>query len=99
MDAQAMTAFHLSAHDLAFAAAWLAAGLVIGAIHFLSLRWNVRMLAADRSMLLAAAVQFGRFVALGILLAVIARTFGAFPLLAGVAGIVTARTLIVRREA
>ena len=94
-----MTAFNVTAHYLPLAAGWLAAGTVIGAAHFLSLRWNLRMLAAGRSVLPAAAVQLARFAALGIALAVIVRTFGALPLLAATLGILAARTVIVRREA
>lgn len=94
-----MTAFCLSTHHLAFAAGWLATGTFIGAVHFLSLRWNLHMLAADRSLLPATAVQLARFAVLGIALAVIARTFGALPLLVATLGILAARTAIVRREA
>jgi F1F0 ATPase subunit 2 len=81
------------------AAAWLAAGTVIGAIHFVGLHRNVRILAAGRSLLPAAAVQFGRFAVMGVALAVIAHSFGALPLLAATAGILAARTVIVRWKA
>jgi hypothetical protein len=96
MDAKAMTVFHLSAHDLAFAAGWLAIGIVIGACHFLTLRWNVRMLTAGRSLLPVMAIQLGRFAAIGIALAVTAVYFGALPLLAATAGILAARTAVTR---
>jgi F1F0 ATPase subunit 2 len=98
MDAQAMIASHLTAHDVALAAGWLAAGAAIGAIHFTSLRWNVRMLAAGRSPLPAVAVQLARFAAFGVALAAIASYSGALPLLAATAGILAARTLIIRME-
>jgi N-ATPase, AtpR subunit len=91
-----MTAFYLSAHDLAFAAGWFAAGMVIGACHFLTLRWNVGMLAAGRSLLPVIAVQLGRFAATGAVLAVIAIYFGAIALLGATAGILAARTGLVR---
>ncbi len=94
-----MTAVHLNTYTLAVAAAWLAAGTVIGAIHFIGLRWNVRMLAVGCSLLPAAAVQFGRFAAMGVALAVIARSFGALPLLAVTAGILTARAVIIGSKA
>jgi len=94
-----MTAFHLNTHALAVAAAWLAAGAVIGSIHFFGLRWNVRMVAAGRSLLPPAAVQLGRFAVMGVALAVIARLFGALPLIAATAGILAARALIVRWKA
>ncbi len=94
-----MTGVHLNTYALAVAAAWLAAGTVIGAMHFVGLRWNVRMLAASRSLLPASAVQFGRFAVTGVALAVIARLFGALPLLAATAGILAARALIIRWSA
>jgi F1F0 ATPase subunit 2 len=98
MDAQAMIASHLPANDLTLAAGWLAAGAAIGAIHFMSLRWNIRMLAAGRALLPAVAVQLSRFAVIGTALAAIAIYFGALPLLAATAGIVAARTVIVRWE-
>ena len=91
-----MTVFYLSAHDLAFAAGWLSAGMVFGACHFLTLRWNVGMLAAGRSLLPVMAVQLGRFAAIGIALAVIVIHFGALALLAATAGILAARTVVTR---
>jgi F1F0 ATPase subunit 2 len=91
-----MIDFHLTAHDFAFAGGWLATGMVIGACHFLTLRWNVRMLTAGRSLLPAMAVQLGRFAALGIVLAIIAADFCALHLLAATAGILAARTVITR---
>jgi F1F0 ATPase subunit 2 len=98
MDAQAMIASHLTAHDVTLAAGWLAAGAAIGAVHFMSLRWNVRMLAAGRSLLPAVAVQLARFAFIGAALAAIAIYFGALPLLAATAGILAARTVIIRLE-
>ena len=90
----------LTAQHLIFAvvsaAGWLAAGMAIGAIHFLSLRWNVRMLTDGRSLLPALALQLCRFAAIGIVLAVIAHTFGALPLIVTTAGILLARTVIIR---
>jgi F1F0 ATPase subunit 2 len=99
MDAQAMIAFQLTSHDLALAVGWLAAGMVIGAVHFLSLRWNVRMLTADRPLLPIVAIQLGRFATLAVVLALITQTSGALPLLAAALGILAARTVIVRKEA
>ncbi len=91
-----MIASHLTAHDLTLAAFWLAAGTVFGGFYFMSLRWNVRMLAAGRTWLPVMAVQFGRFAAIGAVLAVIAIYFGAIALLAATAGILAARTGLVR---
>jgi hypothetical protein len=91
-----MIASHLTTHNLALAAAWLAAGAAIGGIFFLTLRWNVRMLVAGRSLLPVLAVQLGRLAAVGIVLAAIAIHFGALPLLAAGAGILVARTVVTR---
>lgn len=95
-----MIEFHLTAHDLAVAVlsagSWLAIGIGIGVLYFLTLRWNVRMLAAGRPLLPTMAIQLGRFAAIGIVLAIIAGYFGALPLLATTAGILAARTAIIR---
>jgi len=50
--------FHLTEHAslLLQAGAWLGAGALIGAFYFLSLHWNVRMLAFGRPLPL---VRFG----------------------------------------
>jgi hypothetical protein len=91
-----MIASHITAHDLTLAAAWLVVGMVIGGFFFLTLRWNVRMLATGGALLPAIAVQFGRLAAVGVVLAAIAVYFGALPLLAAPAGILTARMVVVR---
>jgi F1F0 ATPase subunit 2 len=94
-----MTALPLAPNDLALAVGCFTAGTIIGAAHFLSLRWNVRMLTAGRSWLPVVALQLGRFAIMAVVLALITRTFGALPLLATALGILAARTVIVRREA
>lgn len=94
-----MIAFPTTPYDLASTVGWLAAGTVIGAVHFLSLRWNVRKLATGRSFFPVMAVQIGRFAAMAVLLAAIVRTSGALPLLAVASGILVARTVFVRMEA
>ena len=91
-----MIASHLTGQDVTLAAGWFAAGAVIGGLFFLTLRWNVRMLAAGRALLPVMAVQFGRLAAIGVVLAVIAIYFGALALLAATAGMLVARTLVVR---
>jgi F1F0 ATPase subunit 2 len=100
MDAQAMTDFPLNELDLILsvlrAGAWVAVGALIGALHFLMLRWNVRLLAVDRSLLLALATQLVRFAIVGGALAVIAGHFGALPLIVATAGIMAARTWVFR---
>jgi N-ATPase, AtpR subunit len=98
MDAQAMTDFHLSEQALLAlqAGAWLGGGALIGAMHLLMLRWNVRMLVLGRPPLRAMALQFGRFALVGGALAAIAGRFGAVPLMLAAAGILAARTAAVR---
>lgn len=95
-----MTNFPLAGHDLIpyaiSAGAWLTVGALIGASHFLALRWNVRMLAVGRSLSLALTAQLVRFAFLAGVLTIIAGHFGAFPLLAASAGILAARTTVLR---
>ena len=83
--------------DVVDASAWLAVGLLVGTFHFRTLRWNIRMIAAGRSLALALATQLIRFALSVSVLAVIASRFGAFSLLAAAAGILAARTAVVRR--
>ena len=78
------------------AGAWLGAGALIGAFHFLTLRWNVQMFATGRSLPLALAGQLVRFALTAGLLAVIASGFGRLPLLAATVGILAARTALVQ---
>lgn len=93
-----MTGFYLGEHALLAvrAGAWLAGGALIGTFHFLTLRWNVKMLALGRARPLAIALQLGRLALLAGVLAVIAIRFGALPLLLATAGILAARTTVVR---
>jgi len=95
-----MMALPLTGHDLlprlVNAGIWLSVGTLIGAIHFLSLQWNVRLLAADRALAPALAVQLARFTLTAGLMFVIASRFGAFQLLIASLGILAARTAIVR---
>jgi hypothetical protein len=92
-----MIASHLTAHDLMLAIAWLAAGAAIGTFFFLTLRWNVQMLAAGRPLLPVITIQLARLAGVGVLLAAIAIYFGALPLIAATAGILAARMALVRR--
>jgi F1F0 ATPase subunit 2 len=100
MDAQAMTLFDLTEYDLIgylfSASAWLLAGALIGAFHFLTLRWDVRMLADGQSLLLPLGIQLVRFGLITIVLIAITRSFGALPLLVATAGVVITRMAIVR---
>ncbi len=91
-----MIASYLTAHDLMLAAAWLAAGMAIGGFFFLTLRWNVQMLATGRPLLPVISIQLVRFAAVAAMLAAIAIYFGALPLLSAAAGILAARMALVR---
>lgn len=100
MDAQAMTNLFLTEFEVARSVvsigAWLILGALVGAFHFLTLRWNVRMLAGGQALPLALAVQFGRFTLVAGALAAIAGHFGALPLLVAAAGVLAARTAVIR---
>jgi len=70
----------------------LLAGMVLGALHFKSLRLvSDRLAQGDMT---AIALQLGRFAVLGVALFGLAK-LGAVPLLAATAGILVARSLIV----
>jgi F1F0 ATPase subunit 2 len=95
-----MTNLYLAEHQLILlvlsVTTWLAAGALIGAFHFLTLRWNVRMFAVGQSLLLALVTQLVRFALIAGVLAIIASRFGALPLLVATAGILATRTAVVR---
>jgi len=93
-----MTSFNLIEQSLRVVqdGAWLCSGALIGALYFQTLYWNVRMLAFGRPPLLAMALQLGRFALLASALAIIARHFGALPLLLVATGILGARLVAVR---
>jgi hypothetical protein len=95
-----MTHFYLPGHDLfsyvISAGTWLTLGALIGALHFLTLRWNVWMLTADWSLPLASAIQLARFTVTAGLFALVAVHFGAFPLVVATAGVLAARTAVLR---
>ncbi len=77
-------------------AAYLAAGILLGA---LQLRWLwlfTRRLAGSGRPLPTIAASLGRLALVGILLTLASRQ-GALPLLATASGIVVARSLVVRR--
>jgi F1F0 ATPase subunit 2 len=90
----------LSADNLAVlvlqAGAWLAAGVLLGGFHFLTLRWNVRMFASDPSPLLPLGIQVLRFALVAAVLATVAHYFGALALLIVTAGVLVARTAVIR---
>jgi hypothetical protein len=100
MDAQAMTDFDLVEPGLLAlrAGGWLAAGALIGSVHFSLLRSSVRIFVQGRARLVAFALQLGRAALLAGMLAVVARRFGAWRLLLATGGILAARTAAVRLE-
>jgi len=75
--------------------AWLAAGGLVGAFHFLSLRSSARMLATASAPSAALALHLVRFAVTAGALIVIAR-HGALPLLAATLGLVAARTAVLQ---
>ena len=95
-----MTLSGLSGHELIgyllSGSGWLAAGALIGTLHFLMLQWNVSMIAAGQSLLLPLGIQLIRFALIAAVLAAITRSFGALPLLAATVGILAMRIAIVR---
>jgi N-ATPase, AtpR subunit len=101
MDAQTMTSLsHLDVMPLALGAGtWFAAGVLIGACYFLTLRWNVWMFTTRRSLLLPFGIQLARFALMAVTLTVIASWFGALALIAATAGILVTRTAIIRSGA
>jgi len=72
-----------------------AVGAALGAAHFGSLWWSVVLMREGRTGL-GFAAQALRFAGLAAALAVIAR-LGAGPFLAAAAGVLAARTLLMRR--
>ena len=94
-----MTDLHLAGFFLLPLCAAFGAGALIGASYFLTLRWNVRMLALGRAPLLAVALQIARFALLAAALVLIARSFGAVALVAVTAGILAARAAVLRMGA
>ncbi|RZF27501.1 ATP synthase subunit I [Paraburkholderia sp. UYCP14C] len=90
--------FHLT-DTLALAATGLAIGLLAGAVHFATLRWNVGYFASGR-VLRAFALQLARLGVTAALFVLLAKA-GAFTLLGGIGGFLWARgvALGMRRAA
>jgi len=95
-----MTKLYLAEPDLILhgvgAGAWLIVGALIGAFHFLTLRWNVRMLPPGRPLPLVLAIALVRFALIAGALGVVAGRFGALPLIVATGGILAARTAVFR---
>lgn len=73
----------------------LTLGMVAGAWHFLSLRWNWPLFATGKTAA-ALALQLARIALTCAVLLVLAR-IGALALLAGMAGVLLARRIALRR--
>jgi F1F0 ATPase subunit 2 len=99
MDASAMS--HVIMPDfislVAAASGWFFAGTLLGLLHFVSLRWNVRCILRGQP-LFSLGLQLFRFAVTGGALMLVARLFGAMPLLAGVTGLMAARTGVLLLE-
>lgn len=93
-----MTDFHLAALLLPACAAF-GTGVLLGASYFLTLRWNVRVLALGNAPPCAIGLQLARFALLAAALVLIVRGLGALPLIAATAGIITARAAVLRMGA
>jgi F1F0 ATPase subunit 2 len=76
-------------------AAWFAAGLAAGTLHFALLRWNAALYAGAGHIGGAVALQVLRLAVLGGVLAVIA-LHGALPLLLAALGVLVARPVVLR---
>ncbi len=74
----------------------LAAGSVVGVLHFRSLWWTIRRLTGGDRMVTAIALMIGRFFLLGGLLT-LASLEGALPLLMMGLGLLIGRSLVMRR--
>lgn len=100
MDAPAMTELYVTEQHMIWlvleAGGWLAIGTVIGAFHYLTLRWNAQMLIGGQSALFALAIQLARLTAIAGVLAVITTKYGALPLLVATLGILASRTAVLR---
>jgi F1F0 ATPase subunit 2 len=100
MDARAMTRLYVTEHGLFMlilkSGAWLAIGGMIGACHYMTLRWNVQMLATGSSVPAALAIQLIRLAIMAGVLAIITRHYGAPPLLVAALGVVASRAAALR---
>jgi len=82
---------------IAGTAGWFAAGGLLGAAHFLSLRWNVRCLIGGQPVF-SLGLQLVRFTLTGGAFVLVTKSFGAMPLLAGIFGLMAARNGVLLLE-
>jgi N-ATPase, AtpR subunit len=87
---------HAVAMHLLGAGAWIVLGLLIGAIHFLTLRWNARAWLGGQAAALAIVVHLARFALTAGALVIVARYSGALALLIVTVGILAARSVVIR---
>lgn len=80
-----------------WALAAFALGIGLGALHFLSLKVGVRLLAEGRLVAPLALLPL-RFIVLAAVLFFVATRGGAIPLIAATLGLLAARALILKRE-
>ena len=85
-----------SINQITLAAAWAAAGLILGAAYFAAMRLTVELFAASGSRWMPVALTFARLISATLFLAVAAR-FGATPLLGAFLGFLVARAVELRR--
>lgn len=76
-------------------AAFLVIGLLAGGVFFALLRWNTALYLREGGFARAVGLQVLRLAAVAFVLTLAAR-HGALPLLLGAAGLLVARTLVVR---
>ena len=70
-------------------------GLAAGAIHFSTLHWNIRLLVSGTPAK-ALGLQLLRLAGVVVLFGILAK-LGVWPLLCGAAGLLLARSVILRR--
>jgi F1F0 ATPase subunit 2 len=75
---------------VAEASGWFVVGTLLGLLHFVSLRWNVRCLLSGQALFLLG-LQFIRFVLTGGALALVAKFLGVMPLIVVTLGLIAAR--------
>lgn len=82
--------------NLPMLALHLVGGIVVGILYFRTLRWNAELFGGGGRVRTLIASMAARFVLLGTILT--AASFeGAMPLLATAAGVLVARTIVLRR--
>jgi F1F0 ATPase subunit 2 len=81
---------------IALAVAGMAVGLLAGAVHFISLRWNAMYFARGRAPV-AFVVQIARLVLTAAIFFLLAKA-GAFALLGGIGGFIWTRSIALHLE-